>query len=90
MFGVCKDVSVHRIRFLLFFRMVELDEQRGQNVSSCVDRKTTASCVKHERISAAECGFDDNSRACRESMTLMTSGMPCGVVKGRAATVEHQ
>ena len=86
MFGVCRDASVHNIRFLSVFRMAEYDEQRGQNVSSCVDKKTTASCVKHERMSAAECGFDDNSRARRESMTPMTSGMPCGVVKGRAAT----
>ena len=69
MFGVCKDASVHRIRFRWVLRMVELDEQRGQNVSSCVERKTTASCVRHERMSAAECGFDDNSRARRESMT---------------------
>ena len=49
--------------------MAEYDEQRGQKVSSCVDKKTTASRVKQERISAAECGFDDNSRARRESMT---------------------
>ena len=85
MFGVCRDASVHSIRFRSVFRMAEYDEQRGQNVSSCVDKKTTASGVKHERMSAAECGFDDNSRARRESMTPMTSGMPCGVVKGRAA-----
>ena len=62
--GDCKDVSVQRTRLRLVVGMVKCEEHCGQNVSSCVDRKMTASDVKQERMSAAECGYDNNSPAC--------------------------